>query len=86
MAKNAVWVSTNDGKTHVISEMHENHLVNAYAKVVRDNSHASERLDLAEEIRTRVDADDISADAMNIMPAYAKAALDADAPAQNFVY
>lgn len=52
MSKNTVWVGQT-GKAELIGEMHENHLINAYAKIVRENNKPDMRPILAAEIEDR---------------------------------
>ena len=71
MTNQAVWTGQT-GKQELVSEMQENHLMNAYAKSVRENTNAAIRPALAEEISER----GLSAQ----LPAYAIAALNTDLP------
>ena len=79
MNANAVWVRES-GKTEIISEMQENHLMNAYAKSVREAYQQEVRPDLAAEIVKR--------DLVAQLPDYAARAVraDAGAVARQFVY
>lgn len=71
MRDTLIWTGQS-GKQEPISEMHENHLMNAYAKTVREKDNRAERPALAAEIAARGLNDRL--------PPYAIAALPADLP------
>lgn len=70
MTKDVLWVG--ESGTKRVGDMHENHLMNAYAKSVRENDAVQTRPALAAEILDRGISDRL--------PDYAMAALTADAP------
>ena len=73
MPDTIVWTGQS-GKQELIRDLHENHLMNAYAKCVREDINADKRPALAAEIDARGLTDQL--------PAYAAAVLGADLPAQ----
>lgn len=67
MTNATLWVGQT-GKAELISEMHENHLVNAYAKLVREGEKPEMRPVLATEIQARGLIDMVPAYAAPLVP------------------